>query len=350
MLFNRQDSSVLTNRIICRLIYSKGHLFFMRERFYDVDGECDMNSGFSFKHLLSIEDVSRSDVELVLARAAEFHAAPGRSWDIARGKILASLFFEPSTRTRFSFESAMYRLGGNVITLESGSASSVQKGESLSDMGRIMSGYCDVAAMRYPMKGSVREFAEFASVPVINAGDGANQHPSQSLLDAYTIFHFHKRLDSLAIGLAGDLKFGRTVNSLVRLLSLFSGITFYCVSHPFLGVSADLVDFLRQKGHTVVESDSLADVMPYLDVLYMTRVQRERFSSEKEYLDVKDFCLLTLDDLKFCRPTLSILHPLPRVNEISLEVDSHSAARFFDQAKFGLFVRMALLSEMLTCG
>ena len=244
----------------------------------------------------------------------------------------------------------MYRLGGHVITLESGEASSIQKGETLSDMGRIMSGYCDIAVLRHPTPQSVAKFSELATVPIINAGDGPNQHPTQSLLDLYAIKHFQGRVDNLTIGFVGDLKFGRTVNSLMKLLSHFSGITFYCISHPRLSAATELIAFLRNKGHKVIETEALKDVLPELDVLYMTRVQKERFETEKEYLEVRDHILLNSETLRGNKPSLSVLHPLPRVNEISPELDSHPSAHFFEQAKFGLFVRMALISELLGCG
>ncbi|MSR88136.1 MAG: aspartate carbamoyltransferase [Candidatus Margulisbacteria bacterium] len=301
----------------------------------------------SFQNLLSVNELSRADVDVILKRATQFHETSHQISEVAKGKILASLFFEPSTRTRFSFEAAMYRLGGHVVTMESSLASSIQKGETLSDMGRIMSGYCDIVTMRHAIPYSIKEFAQHATVPVINAGDGPNQHPSQSLLDAYTIKFFQKKIDHLTIGFVGDLKFGRTVNSLMQLLSLFSGITFYCISHPTLRVSPDLVATLKNSGHTVIEMDNMNDLLPELDVVYMTRVQKERFVNEKEYLEVKDHFLLTPESLVGCKSTLSILHPLPRVNEISPALDAHPAAHFFDQAKFGLFVRMALISEML---
>jgi aspartate carbamoyltransferase catalytic subunit len=306
-----------------------------------------MSPILSFPHLLSVEEIQKSDVESVLDVASQFHSEGHIVRDIARGKILASLFFEPSTRTRFSFESAMYRLGGQVISLENALASSIQKGETLSDMGRVMSGYCDIAVMRHPNAYSVDEFSRFATIPVINAGDGPRQHPTQSLLDLYTIRHFQKRLDGLVIGLVGDLKFGRTVHSLVRLLSYYYGITFYLISHPSLKLEPEMVQTLTGAGHTVIETTDFHRVIPELDVLYMTRIQQERFATYEDYHDVKDHFLLTPEILEGCKKTLSILHPLPRVNEISIELDRHPSACFFDQARFGLYVRMALIAGML---
>ncbi len=310
-----------------------------------------MLSKLSFNHLLSAKDVQKQDILLLLDAAASFHEGMASDvcqfCDLAKGKILASLFFEASTRTRFSFESAMCRLGGAVLTLENGASSSVKKGETLSDMGRIVSGYADIIVMRHPASNSVKEFSEYSQVPVINAGDGPMEHPSQSLVDLYSISYFQKKLDGLSIGFVGDLKFGRTVNSLVQLLAFFPHQQFYFISHPSLKIHPDKVKLLRDLGHRVVELSEFGDVVPELDVLYMTRVQAERFESKALFDQVKDHFVLTEKSLLGCKPTLSIFHPLPRINEISIEVDQHPAARYFDQAKFGVYVRMAVLWHML---
>lgn len=301
----------------------------------------------SFQHLLHAHDLTKEDIEKILELASFFHNNKSPlEW--AKGKILASLFFEPSTRTRLSFESAMYRLGGNIITLENGGqSSSVTKGETLSDMGQIISGYADIVAMRHPKAHSVQEFSKQASIPVINAGDGPHQHPTQSLLDLYTIFHFHKRLNNLKIGFVGDLKFGRTVNSLVELLSLFPHSEFHFVSHPTLKIDHEKVKLLRAKGHIVHEYEELSKAVPQLDVLYMTRVQEERFSNPEDYKLVKDAYTLTQESLVGCKESLTILHPFPRVKEISADVDQHPAAKYFEQAQYGLFVRMAIIALIL---
>jgi aspartate carbamoyltransferase catalytic subunit len=302
----------------------------------------------SFRHLLSADQVTQEDIQAICKKASFFHHNTSPSiFDLARGKILASLFFEPSTRTRFAFEAAMQKLGGNIITLESGASSSTKKGETLSDTGRIMSGYCDIAVIRHPQKNSATEFATHATVPVINAGDGSNQHPSQSLLDIYTINHFHHRLDELSIGIVGDLKFSRTVKSLVQLLAFYKRHTFYLISHPSLKMNPETVSWLKQCGHQVIETESLHDTLPLLDIAYMTRVQEERFDTKESYDAVKNHYRLERSHLTHAKPTLTILHPLPRITEIAEDVDTHPSAKYFDQAQFGLYIRMALISEML---
>ncbi len=302
----------------------------------------------SFRHLLSAHQVTEVDLKLICDKAAFFHHTMSPSiLEMAKGKILASLFFEPSTRTRFAFEAAMLKLGGSIITLESGEASSMKKGETLSDTGRIMSGYCDIAVIRHPQENSADDFAKYVTIPVINAGDGPHQHPSQSLLDIYTINHLHHRLDELSIGIVGDLKFSRTVKSLIQLLTFFKRQTFYLISHPTLKMSTDSVNWLKKCGHQVIEIESLQDAIPNLDVLYMTRVQAERFESKESYLAVKDQYRLETHHLTNAKSTLTVLHPLPRLNEIAEEVDCHPTAKYFEQARLGLFVRMAIITEML---
>ncbi len=301
-------------------------------------------------HLLSATDLSREELRRHLELSRFFHSQhqSGKSnWDMATGKILASLFFESSTRTRFSFEAAMYRLGGQVMSLEDGASSSVKKGESLSDMGQIISGYADIVVVRHPLAQSVAEFSSRSTIPVINAGDGPNQHPSQSILDIYAIQQLQGHIDGLYIGVVGDLKYGRTVNSLIHLLSQYDGLTFYLISDPELGLDPTLHAHLIAAGHTVVETDRLDDSLPHLDVLYMTRVQEERFATPDAYLRVKDKIELRLSHLATAKPTLSILHPLPRITEIETAVDTHPAAKYFDQAQWGLFVRMGIIVASL---
>ncbi len=301
----------------------------------------------SFYHLLSAEQITKKDIDTILHQAAAFHRGDLGASEVAKGKILGSLFFEPSTRTRLSFEAAMLRLGGGVSTVVGESSSSLKKGESLSDMARIVSGYCDIIAMRHPEEGSVDLFSSTSSVPVINAGDGANQHPSQALVDLYTIYHIYQRLHTLSIGFVGDLKYGRTVHSLTALLALFPNQTLYFVSHPSLKISEKTIVALRASGHRVIETDQLDPVIPEVDVLYVTRVQQERFESEKDYLATKNGYRITPETLSMARSHLSILHPLPRTHEICPQLDHHRVARYFDQARYGLFVRMALLAKML---
>ncbi len=311
-----------------------------------------MPVALSFDQLLSAKDIQKQDIDLLLNTTDRFHqgmkADASQFLHLAKGKIMASLFFEASTRTRFSFEAAMYRLGGEILTLENGgSSSSIKKGETLSDMGRIVSGYSDIVVMRHPDSGGVKAFAEYSTVPVINAGDGPMEHPTQSILDLYTIHYFQKKLEGLSIGFVGDLKFGRTVNSLVQLLAFFPNQTFYFISHPTLRLHPEKIQFLKDHGHRVYELDQFENSISEMDVLYMTRVQEERFSTKEAYNEVKNHFVLTKESLNKCKPTLSILHPLPRVNEIMPEVDLHPSAHYFDQATFGVYVRMAILFHML---
>ena len=295
----------------------------------------------SFRHLLSAEDISREDLEMILDRAAQYHVDTKNGTPIhpvCAGRILATLFFEASTRTRFSFESAMLRLGGQVISLEQGLSSSVKKGESLADTGRIVSAYADLIAMRHPEAGSVAELAMNARIPVINAGDGINEHPTQALADLYTIRHDKGRLNALTVGIAGDLKYGRTVRSLVRLLSLYPDIRFVFISHPSLRMDAPPADAMI--------TDNIADVIGDLDVLYVTRVQKERFADAAEYETVKNAFTLTPESLARTKKDMILMHPLPRVNEIDPAVDALPQARYFEQAARAVFVRMALLALM----
>ncbi len=295
----------------------------------------------SFRHLLGADDVSRNDLEAILDRAAQYHAdaRSGRPIPaICTGRILATLFFEPSTRTRFSFESAMLRLGGRVVSLEQGEASSVKKGESLADTGRIVSAYADLIAVRHPQAGSAAALASQALIPVINAGDGANEHPTQALTDLYTIRHDKGRLNALTVGIAGDLKYGRTVRSLVTLLGLYPDVRFVLISHPSLQMDAPPAN--------ATITDNIADVIGDLDVLYVTRVQKERLKDAVEYEAVKNAFTLTPASLEKSKKDMILMHPLPRVNEIDPAVDALPQARYFEQAARAVFVRMALLALM----
>ncbi|MBU6476142.1 MAG: aspartate carbamoyltransferase [Alphaproteobacteria bacterium] len=295
----------------------------------------------SFRHLLGAGDISKADLETLLDRAAQYHIDARNGTPIAQacaGRILAALFFEASTRTRFSFESAMLRLGGQVISLEQGMASSVKKGESLADTGRIVSAYADLIAVRHPDAGSAAALAMESRIPVINAGDGANEHPTQALADLYTIRHDKGRLGALTVGIAGDLKYGRAVRSLVTLLGLYPDIRFAFISHPSLRMAAP------PEGATV--TDKLADVIGDLDVLYVTRVQKERFADPAEYETVKNAFTLTPESLARAKKDMILMHPLPRVNEIDPAVDALPQARYFEQAARAVFVRMALLALM----
>ena len=302
----------------------------------------------SFQHLLSSSQITKDDISQI-CNLAKRYSSEDRSGnityhDVSKGKVLASLFFEPSTRTRFSFEAAILKLGGQVITLEQGNASSATKGETLSDMGRIVSGYADLVVMRHPTVGSVKEFATYSDSAVINAGDGANQHPTQSLLDIYTILDEKNRLDNMTIGILGDLKHGRTVFSLMTLLSYYPNNRFVLISHSALKLQQDKVDSIKKSGCKIVETDDLKSVIGELDILYVTRVQEERFESKNEYIKTKDTYRITKETLESVKSDFTIMHPLPRVNEIDPEVDFLPYAKYFEQAKNGLFVRMSLLS------
>lgn len=303
----------------------------------------------SFRHLLDSAQIKESDVEKLFNLAEKYRAAKDRREFFnptdAR-TILSTLFFEPSTRTRFSFESAMYRLNGHVITLEQGESSSISKGESLSDMGRMVSNYCDIVVMRHPKIGSVAEFSKYATVPVINAGDGANQHPTQSLVDLYTIFCEKKKINNLRVGVLGDLKHGRTVHSLLTLLSCYSGNHFTLISHPSLMLDRQKIEVLKQSGCKVEETDNLQEAIKNLDVLYVTRVQQERFKDENEFEKVKNHYHISKSLVEKAKPDLTIMHPLPRINEIDYEVDEMPQARYFAQANYAIYIRMALLFLM----
>ena len=260
------------------------------------------------------------------------------------GYILGSLFFEPSTRTRFSFESAMYRLGGNVVSI-SNNDSSLEKGESLEDMGRIVSSYCDIITIRHPEAHSVEKFAKTSTVPIINAGDGPNQHPTQALLDLYTI-QSKKNLNNLTIGFLGDLKFGRTVHSLVKLLKFYK-INFVFIANEKIQIPNSIINDIKESNSTFKLTSSLNDEIPNLDCLYVTRVQKERFESLEEYNKLKKLYYITEETLINAKKDLMLLHPLPRVHEIDPAVDTDSRAHYFQQSQNGLFIRMALLKLVL---
>ncbi|TAL57752.1 MAG: aspartate carbamoyltransferase [Bacteroidetes bacterium] len=307
-------------------------------------------SALSFKNLLDADQITKQDALNILSLAKEYHEdflKGKKEWDACRGNILATLFFEPSTRTRFSFEAAMLRLGGLVISLENEETTSIKKGETLSDTARIMSGYADMIVMRHPQEKSVAAFAEYCNVPVINAGDGANQHPTQALVDLYTIFREKGKLENLTIGFMGDLKYSRTVFCLLTVLRHYKN-NFIFIAPPSLRISNERKDILSKRGgnSTIKEVENLADVIDDLDILYATRVQGERFATKEEYDAVKDSYCLAKKDLVKAKKDVIIMHPLPRVNEIHPEVDSLPNAKYFEQAANGVFARMALLTLM----
>lgn len=300
------------------------------------------------RHLLSPLDFSVEELDNLLALATDIEHNPDKYKDACKGKKLATLFYEPSTRTRLSFEAAMLNLGGNVLGFPSADSSSASKGESVSDTIRIISCYADICAMRHPKEGAPLVASTKSSIPVINAGDGGHQHPTQTLADLMTIKSLKGRLDNLVIGLCGDLKFGRTVHSLINALVRYTGIKFVLISPKELRIPDYIKqDVLEKNNIEYKEVEHLEDIMPELDILYMTRVQRERFFNEEEYIRLKDSYILNADKMALARKDMLVLHPLPRVNEISVEVDDDERAAYFKQVQYGVYVRMALILTLL---
>lgn len=300
------------------------------------------------KHLIDIQELSVVELAEMIATAEDIIANPQKYAEACRGKKLATLFFEPSTRTRLSFEAAMYELGGNVLSVSSANSSSAAKGESVADTAKTVSCYADIIAMRHPKEGAPLVASMNASIPVINAGDGGHNHPTQTLADLLTIWREKRRFDDLTIGLCGDLKFGRTVHSLISAMSRYSGVRFVLISPEELKLPSYVrEEFIESKGIEYKQTTDLVEVMPELDILYMTRVQRERFSSEEEYQRLKDSYILTPDKLETAKADLSILHPLPRVNEISVAIDGDPRACYFKQVLNGKYMRMALILKLL---
>lgn len=292
-------------------------------------------------------DFSVEELDKLFALADDIEKDPAKYAHKCDGKILATCFYEPSTRTRLSFETAMTRLGGRVIGFSDAASSSASKGESVSDTIRIISCYADICAMRHPKEGAPMVAAEKSLIPVINAGDGGHQHPTQTLADLQTIRSLHGDLNNFTIGLCGDLKFGRTVHSLINALVRYEGIKFIFISPEELKIPDYVTDMLREKGIPFQEVIRLEDVMPKLDLLYMTRVQKERFFNEEDYVRMKDFYVLDKQKMELAPKDMYVLHPLPRVNEISVEVDSDPRAAYFKQVQYGVYVRMALILTLL---
>ena len=282
--------------------------------------------------------------------AEDIEASPEKYAHACDGKVLATCFYEPSTRTRLSFESAMIHLGGKVLGFSDAANSSASKGESVSDTIRVISCFADICAMRHPKEGAPMVAAEKSGIPVINAGDGGHQHPTQTLTDLLTIRSLKHRLDNMTIGLCGDLKFGRTVHSLIRALVRYENVRFIFISPEELRVPDYITDMLKEKNIPYEEVIRLENVMPSLDILYMTRVQKERFFNEEDYVRLKDFYILDKAKMEYARPDMLILHPLPRVNEISVEIDDDPRAAYFKQVQYGVYVRMALILTLLGKG
>ena len=299
------------------------------------------------RHLINPLDFSVEEIDKLLSLANDIEKNPEKYKEACKGKKLATLFYEPSTRTRLSFEAAMLNLGGSVLGFSEATSSSASKGESVADTIRIISCYADIAAMRHPKEGAALVAANNSSIPVINAGDGGHQHPTQTLTDLLTIKSLKGRLDNITIGLCGDLKFGRTVHSLINALLRYDNVKFVLISPLELKVPKYIIERIEAAGAEYKEVTKLEDVIGELDLLYMTRVQRERFFNEEDYIRLKDSFVLDKKKMKMAKEDMLVLHPLPRVNEISAEVDKDPRAVYFKQAQYGVYVRMALILTLL---
>ena len=300
------------------------------------------------RHLMSPMDFSVEELDQLLDLAQDIEKNRPKYAHVCDDKRLATLFYEPSTRTRLSFEAAMMNLGGKVLGFSSADSSSAAKGESVADTVRVVSCYADICAMRHPKEGAPLVASMASSIPVINAGDGGHQHPTQTLTDLLTIRSLHGRFENLTIGLCGDLKFGRTVHSLIEALSRYSGVRFILISPEELRIPSYIrEDVLEKKGLYYQEVERLEDALPELDILYMTRVQKERFFNEEDYVRMKDYYILDAAKMQLAKEEMLVLHPLPRVNEIAVEVDKDPRAAYFRQAQYGVYVRMALILTLL---
>ncbi|MDD3693513.1 MAG: aspartate carbamoyltransferase [Oscillospiraceae bacterium] len=300
------------------------------------------------RHLIDLSsDLSVSEWEEITNLACDIRKNIDSYYGACRGKILATLFYEPSTRTQMSFQTAMLRLGGRIIGFDNPANSSVAKGENLKDTVRVVGGYSDIIVIRHPLPGSAKAASLYSRVPVINAGDGGHFHPTQTLTDLVTLRHEKGTFSGLCIGLCGDLKNGRTVHSLIKALAEFPGNSFVLISTPSLRIPAYIKDYLSSIGSPWQEIDNLADAMPLIDVLYMTRIQRERFASESEYYEQRGLFVLDEKKMSLAKKELIVMHPLPRVDEIAVEVDDDPRAKYFEQTEYGLYARMALIMKML---
>ena len=300
------------------------------------------------RNLIDILDFSVEEIDELIAVANDIIDDPEKYRDVCHGKILGTLFFEPSTRTRLSFTSAMMSLGGQVLGFDNAASSSTSKGETVQDTVRMVSAYTDIIAMRHPKEGAPIAASRVATVPIINAGDGGHFHPTQTMTDLITIKRKFGRLDNLTVGICGDLKYGRTVHSLIAAMSRYENVKFVLIAPDELALPDYVKDeFLAKDTSSYVEIKSLEEAIPSLDILYMTRVQEERFQDKAQYEKLKDSYILNLSKLKFAKPTLSILHPLPRVNEINVDVDDDPRAHYFEQAANGRYIRMAIILKLL---
>ena len=300
------------------------------------------------RHLLDTTDLSLDEIDNIIATAIDIINNKEKYSHICDGKKLATLFFEPSTRTRLSFEAAMMELGGNVLGFSNAGSSSATKGETVEDTVRMVSCYADIIAMRHPLEGAPRVASFKSGVPIINAGDGGHSHPTQTLADLLTIFREKGRLDNMTVGLCGDLKLGRTVHSLIKAMSRYSNVKFILIAPKELAIPDYIkTDILDKSGSEYKEVETMEEAMPQLDVLYMTRVQKERFFNEEDYIRMKDFYILDKEKMELAPKDMLVLHPLPRVNEISVEVDDDPRAVYFKQVQYGVYIRMALILTLL---
>lgn len=300
------------------------------------------------RHIIDANDLSVEELNLIVNLALKMKSNPDDFMDLCKGQILGTLFYEPSTRTRLSFESAMLRMGGNILGFADAETSSVKKGENIADTIRVLDGYANIIVMRHPREGAPLLASQYSTVPIINGGDGGHQHPTQTLTDLLTIKYYKDCIENLKVAVCGDLLFGRTVHSLLKTLSRFPNIEFILISPSELKIPPHLKnDVVNHNNAKIIETTSLEEYMEYADVLYMTRIQKERFFSEDEYIKLKDSYILTPEKLRNSKKDLLLMHPLPRVNEIGYEVDLDPRAKYFDQARLGVFARMALIALLL---
>ena len=299
------------------------------------------------KSLIAPSDFTLEEIEELLSLSTRIIQSPERYAETCRGKLMASLFYEPSTRTKFSFDAAMLRLGGNTLGFSDPNTSSAAKGETIADSARTIGKYADLIVVRHPKEGTAKLMSRYADCPVINAGDGGHHHPTQTLTDLLTIRHYKGDFGGLTVGVCGDLKFGRTIHSLVTCLARYENVRFLFISPEELTMPAFVKEELNANGVPYAETTDLEGTIDQLDVLYMSRVQRERFISEEEYLRLKDYFILTAEKMELAKPDMIVMHPLPRINEIATEVDNDPRAAYFEQVRYGMFVRMALIMKLL---
>lgn len=300
------------------------------------------------KHLIDPNDFTLEELDKIFTVAQDMEKNMEKYSELCKGKILATLFYEPSTRTRLSFESAMLRMGGKVLGFSDANTSSVSKGESVSDTVRVMCGYSDIIVMRHPREGAPKLASEYSSIPVINGGDGGHQHPTQTLTDLLTIKNLKGKISGHRVAFCGDLKYGRTVHSLIKTLARYENMSFYLISPPQLKLPDYIKQYVKEKYNSdIIETSDLEEVINEIDILYMTRIQRERFFNEEDYLKLKNSYILTRDKIKDAKEDMLIMHPLPRVNEIATDVDEDKRAVYFKQAQFGVYVRMSLMAHLL---